>query len=294
MRVTELQVYPVKSLGGVSVGTSVVEPWGLAGDRRWGLVDDGGEMVTAREAHQLLALRAEPVEDGRIRLVARGDASILVDTPLGLGPVPINLSRQASAVPADEDVNDWLTGQVGRRVRLVWQEDPTARTVAEPMGGMPGDHLSLADAGPVLLTSQASLEQLNDWIEEDRSEQDGGEQDDGEQDGGEQDAGGLGRPGRLTMQRFRPNVVIDGGTPFEEDGWPTVRIGDVDFRTTMVCDRCVMTTIDPVSLLGGPEPIRTLARHRRWEGATWFGTRLVALGVGTVRVGDAVSPGIGV
>ena len=62
----------------------------------------------------------------------------------------------------------------------------------------------------------------------------------------------------------------------------------------MVCDRCVMTTIDPVSLLGGPEPIRTLARHRRWEGATWFGTRLVALGVGTVRVGDAVSPGIGV
>lgn len=282
MRVTELQVYPVKSLGGVSVGTSVVEPWGLAGDRRWGLVDEAGDMVTAREAHQLLALRAEQVDDGQIRLVAREGPSILVDTPLGLRPLPISLSRQDLAVPADEDVNDWLTGQVGRRVRLVWQKDPTARTVAEPMGGMPGDHLSLADAGPVLLTSQASLEQLNDWIEEDR----------GEQDGGEQDAGELERPGRLGMQRFRPNVVIDGGAPFEEDGWPTVRIGDVDFRTTMVCDRCVMTTIDPVSLLGGPEPIRTLARHRRWEGATWFGTRLVALGVGTVRVGDAVSPGI--
>ena len=277
MRVTDLQVYPVKSLGGVSVGTSVVEPWGLTGDRRWGLVDEAGDMVTAREAHRLLALRAEPVDDERIRLVDREGASILVDTPLGLGPVPISLSRQGFAAPADEDVNHWLTAQVGRRVRLVWQEDPTARTVAEPMGGMPGDHLSLADAGPVLLTSQASLEQLNDWIEEGAGWQDADEQD---------------RPGRLTMQRFRPNVAIDGGAPFEEDGWPTVRIGDVDFRTTMVCDRCVMTTIDPVTLLGGPEPIRTLARHRRWDGTTWFGTRLVALGVGTIRVGDAVSPGI--
>ena len=277
MRVTELQVYPVKSLGGVSVGTSVVEPWGLAGDRRWGLVDEAGDMVTAREAHQLLALRAEPVDDERIRLVDREGASILVDPPLGLGPVPISLSRQGFAAPADEEVNRWLTEQVGRRVRLVWQADPTARTVAEPMGGMPGDHLSLADAGPVLLTSQASLERLNDWIEEGAEWLDAGEQD---------------RPGRLTMRRFRPNVVIDGGAPFEEDGWPTVRIGDVDFRATMVCDRCVMTTIDPVTLLGGAEPIRTLARHRRWDGATWFGTRLVALGAGTVRVGDAVSPGI--
>ena len=277
MRVTELQVYPVKSLGGVSVGTSVVEPWGLTGDRRWGLVDEAGDMVTAREAHRLLALRAEPVDDERIRLVDREGTSILVDTPLGLGPVPISLSRQGFAAPADEEVNRWLTEQVGRRVRLVWQADPTARTVAEPMGGMPGDHLSLADAGPVLLTSQASLERLNDWIEEGAEWLDAGEQD---------------RPGRLTMRRFRPNVVIDGGAPFEEDGWPTVRVGDVDFRTTMVCDRCVMTTIDPVSLLGGAEPIRTLARHRRWEGATWFGTRLVALGAGTVRVGDAVSPGI--
>lgn len=276
MRVTELQVYPVKSLGGVSVGTSVVEPWGLTGDRRWGLVDEAGDMVTAREAHQLLALRAEPVDDERIRLVDREGTSILVDPPLGLGPVPINLSRQGFAAPADEDVNRWLTEQVGRRVRLVWQEDPTARTVAEPMGGMPGDHLSLADAGPVLLTSQASLERLNDWIEESAGWQDAVEQD---------------RPGRLTMQRFRPNVVIDGGAPFEEDGWPTVRIGDVDFRTTMVCDRCVMTTIDPVTLAGGKEPIRTLARHRRWDGRTWFGIRLVPLTPGEISIGDAVTGG---
>lgn len=92
------------------------------------------------------------------------------------------------------------------------------------------------------------------------------------------------------MLRFRPNVVIDGDIPFEEDAWPTVRIGDVELRTAEVCDRCVMTTIDPETLATGKEPIRTLARHRRWDGKTWFGTRLVPLGEGELRVGDEVVP----
>jgi len=62
------------------------------------------------------------------------------------------------------------------------------------------------------------------------------------------------------------------------------------FHNTMVCDRCVMTTIDPITLVGGKEPIRTLARHRRWDRKTWFGTRLVPLGTGTISVSDAIEP----
>jgi hypothetical protein len=94
----------------------------------------------------------------------------------------------------------------------------------------------------------------------------------------------------LDIVRFRPNVVIDGEEPFAEDAWPTVRIGSLTFRTTMVCDRCVMTTINPATLAGGKEPIRTLARYRGWDRKTWFGTRLVPLGTGTIRVGDPVEP----
>jgi uncharacterized protein YcbX len=95
----------------------------------------------------------------------------------------------------------------------------------------------------------------------------------------------------LDILRFRANVVVDGNEPFSEDDWPGVRIADVDFRTTMVCDRCVMTTLDPVTLDGGKEPIRTLARHRRWDGKTWFGTRLVRIGGGDrIGVGDPVVP----
>lgn len=290
MRVTQLRIYPVKSLGGGLVDESLVQPWGLAGDRRWALVDDAGDILTAREVHGLLALRAAIVDDETIRITAPSGESILVDTPLGLGPVPVSLSRQVFAAPADEDVNQWLSRQVGRRVRLVWQEDPIVRSISGAQGGMPGDLLSFADAGPLLLTSEASLAQLNAWVAEDVDTPDVPELD---PDDLSDEAPGDHGPEPLDMLRFRPNVVIDGDVPFAEDTWATVRIGEVELRTTMVCDRCVMTTIDPVTLAGGKEPIRTLARHRRWDRKTWFGTRLVALGGGSIRVGDEIAPGPG-
>jgi len=231
---------------------------------------------------------ADVVDEDTIRLTDRADgASILVDTPLGLGPVPVGVSRQPFLAPADEDVNLWLSDRVGTRVRLVWQEDPASRPISGARGGLPGETMSLADAGPLLLTSETSLAQLNAWIAADVDQPDVADIDPA--DLSDTSAGPVG--GGLEMLRFRPNVVVDGAEPFAEEGWPGVRIGDVEFRTTMVCDRCVMTTLDPVTLEGGKEPIRTLARHHRWDGKTWFGTRLVRTGGGhSIRVSDPVEP----
>lgn len=286
MKVTQLRIYPVKSLGGTEVESATVEPWGLEGDRRWGLVDQMGEKVTARELHALLGLQAQAIDDETIRIHA-GEESILVDTPLGLPPIPVSHSRQGFAPPADEDVSEWISERVGRPLRLVWQEDPQVRRVSGAHGGREGETLSLADAGPLLLTSQASLGQLEEWMAAEAGEPDPEGLDPDDISGTDEAAGAR---QRLSMLRFRPNVVIDGDIPFEEDAWPTVRIGDVEFRTAETCDRCVMTTIDPESLATGKEPIRTLARHRRWDGKTWFGTRLVPLGAGELWVGDEVVP----
>lgn len=288
MQVTQLRIYPVKSLGGADVESASVEPWGLEGDRRWGLVDQAGEKVTARELHALLGLRAEAVDEETIRIHA-GEDSILVDTPLGLPPIPVSHSRQGFAPPADEDVSEWISERVGRPLRLVWQEDPRVRRISGAHGGREGETLSLADAGPLLLTSEASLAQLEEWISAEAGDPDP-EGLDPDDISGATESPSDGAGSTLSMLRFRPNVVIDGGAPFEEDAWPTVRIGDVDFRTAEVCDRCVMTTVDPETLATGKEPIRTLARHRRWEGKTWFGTRLVPLGGGELRLGDEVVP----
>lgn len=274
MHVTDLWIHPVKSLGGQAIDSARVEPWGLEGDRRWGLVDPSGEKVTARDLHALLRLHAEQVDDETIRIHDGGE-SILVDIPLGLPPIPVSHARQGFAPPADQDVSEWISERVGRPLRLVWQEEPTQRRMSGAHGGLDGDTLSLADAGPVLLTSEASLAQLQEWVDARAAEDD--------------PAAGAASP--LSMIRFRPNVVIDGGEPFAEDGWGTLRIGEVRFRTAEVCDRCVMTTIDPETIVAGKEPIRTLARHRAWDGKTWFGTRLVPLDEGRIAIGDEVVPG---
>ncbi len=268
MKVTGLRTYPVKSLGGKRVDQASVEPQGLVGDRRWCLVDEGGEVITARECHSLLRLTAEMIDDHCLQVSDRGDGeSIRVQTPPAAQTVPISMSQLASASPADPEAGAWISERVGRPLRLVWQGDPASRAIAEEDGGRPGDVVSMADAGPLLLTTESSLTQLNDWI-----------------------SAGQDRADPLDMLRFRPNVVVDGDEPFAEDAWARVRVGSVDFRTTELCDRCVMTTLDPVTLGRGKEPIRTLAKHRRWDGATWFGIRLVPLGGGTINVGDAVTP----
>lgn len=291
MQVTQVRIYPVKSLGGTAVESARVEPWGLAGDRRWALVDEMGEKVTAREVNALLGLRAQVVDEETIRIHA-GEESILVDTPLGLPPVPVGISRQGFAPPADQDVSEWISERVGRPMRLVWQEDPQVRRMSGAHGGQEGETLSLADAGPLLLTSQVSLARLEEWMTDEVGDPDPEDLD--PDDISSTDVGsvmtGEGGPS-LSMVRFRPNVVIDGDEPFAEDTWATVRIGDVEYRTAETCDRCVVTTIDPETLERGKEPMRTLARHRRWDGKTWFGTRLVPLGDGELRLGDAVVPG---
>ncbi|MCU1537993.1 MAG: hypothetical protein JWP82_2344 [Humibacillus sp.] len=275
VRVTSLTAYPVKSLGGVDLEVARVGEQGLHGDRRWAVVDPEGAKVTAREEHALLGLRAEPLANGAVRLVSADGVPIEVAPPRDATPVPVRFSGQQEARPAGAEADAWLSERVGRPLRLVWQDDATHRPIRPEMGGAEGDRNSLSDAAPLHVTSQSSLRRLNDWVTEAALER------------GETPEEPLGH------DRFRPNIVVDGDEPFVEDSWGVVRIGDVPFRTTMVCDRCVMTTIDRSDLRGSKEPIRTLARHRRWAGATWFGVRLTPVlplaPDATIRVGDAVA-----
>ncbi|MGZ0711944.1 MOSC domain-containing protein (plasmid) [Coraliomargarita sp. W4R53] len=271
MQITRLRVYPIKSFAGNDVESAKVLPWGLEHDRRWALVSPDGEPVTAREANGLLGLSASPQPGGDLLLRDRDGATLNVAVPTDATPIDVGHSRQGAALPAGLDADTWLTSRIERSVRLVWQPDPHARVMDPSDGGNPGDHVSLADVGPLLLTSESSLAQLDRWSEPTTPPFD--------------------------MLRFRPNIVVDGvfDEPFAEDHWPFVQIGDARFRVSGTCDRCVMTTIDPKSLERGKEPIRTLAKHRRWDGKTFFGVWLVPqlAGVQTdivLNLGDAVVP----
>ncbi|MEV8266095.1 MOSC N-terminal beta barrel domain-containing protein [Microbacterium sp. NPDC076911] len=250
MKVTRLRVYPVKSLAGLDVDTAEVHPWGLEGDRRWAVVAPDGSPVTAREANQLLSLRATTLENGGLRIDSATD-SMHIDVPFHAESVAVGHAGQGTALPADAAANAWLSAQLARPVRLVWQSDPKRRAVDPTEGGLAGDHVSLADVAPLLLTSESSLTQLDEWTDAETAP--------------------------LDMVRFRPNIVVDGdpATPFAEDSWSRIQLGDVRLRVLGPCDRCVMTSINPSTLERGKEPIRTLAKHRRWDGKIWFGIWLV-------------------
>ncbi|MFC7385226.1 MOSC domain-containing protein [Sphaerisporangium rhizosphaerae] len=272
MRVTEINIYPVKSLGGVTVDTAAVEPWGLAGDRRWAVTAEDGQVHTARDLHAMLGMTATPAAAGAITLAAPGLAPIEVSPPVGGPRRPARFDRLDVAVGADEAADRWMSRALGTPARLVWLEDPRRRPVGPSHGGRPGDTMVLQDDGPLLLTSLASLRSLDDWIAQDAVER------------GEEP------PAALPMHRFRPNVVVDGGEPFAEDSWTRVRIGEVGYRFAEHCDRCVLTTIDTRTLTPGSEPVRTLSRHRKWDGRVFFGVRLIPEGPGEVRLGDQVTP----
>jgi uncharacterized protein YcbX len=281
MRLSSLHIYPIKSTRGLERDAAVVEPWGLEHDRRWMVVDETGQNITARTEQALFTITATPGLDGELLLTAPERPVLRVPAPVSGEPVTVGLSRLDRALSAGAAADAWVSAVLSRAARLVWLDDPQRRQVGTHHGGTSTDVMNLADAGPLLLTSTASLAQLNDWIAADLEGRSG-------KGGGQPD------PEPLPMMRFRPNVVIDADRagelrPFAEDTWATVRIGDVRFRTGELCDRCVMTTVDHRTLARGKEPIRTLARHRRRHGSTWFGSRLIPVTIGTIRVGDPVS-----
>jgi uncharacterized protein len=274
VRVSSLRVYPVKSTAGIDVLEAVVHPWGLENDRRWMVVDLDGTTVTAREHRRLLHVTATPRHGGAIELSTAGQENLHVEVPRRDVSVPLAISRLESGVSAGTAADDWLSRALEMPVRLVWLDDPRRRTVGASHGGRPGDALNLADAGPILLTSTSSLARLNDWLRQTADEC------------------GEPRPEPLPMVRFRPNVVVeDVDEPFGEDEWKLIRIGDVELRFAEHCDRCVLTTIDPVSLAGSKEPTRTLARHRQWDHAVFFGIRLIPVTTGVLRIGQPVELG---
>jgi uncharacterized protein len=271
-----LAVHPVKSTAVRHVLHADVEPWGLRDDRRWMVVDASGECVTAREQPALLTIRADtpttdPGLDVALRLHTPARQPLEVAEPHGPA-VPVTVhGRALDAVAAPHEAAAWLGALLGRDdLRLVHVHRPRP---LNPEHALPGEATAFADAYPVTLASAASLRRLDDWVTEGALER------------------GEDQRHPMAVERFRPNLVVDGDLePFEEDGWRRVRVGAVSFRVVKQVDRCVLTTIDPATLERGPEPIRTLARHRRRDGRTWFAMQLVPEVRGVVRVGDEVVP----
>jgi uncharacterized protein YcbX len=259
IRVSSLVIYPLKSCRGIEVDLATVGATGFEHDRRWMLVGEDGTFLSQREHHRLALVRVR-LEEDRFVLDAPGLPSLEVTMERGVGPT----SRvqvwddECAAIAEGEDAARWFTKHLGCSARLVRIASDEARPLGSSMA-QPGDHVSFADGFPFLLLSSASLDGLNHR---------------------------LSLP--VPMDRFRPNIVIDGCEPHAEDRWSRVRIGEVTFRFAKPCARCVVTTVDQNTGERRREPLRTLSTYRTVDGQVLFGQNLVHEGRGVVRVGDSV------
>lgn len=268
MRIRSLHTYPVKGAAGTAHESIGVGLKGLAGDRRWMIVDSGGRFVSQREIASLarLAVRSEP--DG-IALGIPGRAEMFVARPNGHDRLPVSIWRDdVDAAVVEGEADAALSDFLGQPVRLVHFDDRAFRHVSRDWIDREAP-VAFADGYPILVTSTASLDELNARLAATGAEP-------------------------VTMDRFRPNVVIEGAGPFAEDGWATIEIAGIVLDLVKPCARCVVTTIDQASgEKTGKEPLATLARfHRsgdpRAPGAL-FGWNAVPRGPGHLAVGQDVT-----
>ncbi|MBC9715965.1 MOSC domain-containing protein [Streptomyces sp. TRM66268-LWL] len=266
MNLHAIHVHPLKAARGFAPPSAVVEPWGLAGDRRWLLVDTDGRLVTQRGQRQLALVEPELTEDG-VRFAAPGREALSVAVPEPEGTVTVGVWQdKIEAVLAADEAHAWFSEYLQTDVRLVHLDDPATRRPIDPEFARPGETVSFADAYPLLLTTLASLDALNSLIAQ----------------------GDHADEGPLPMNRFRPNVVIAGAAPWAEDDFRRIAIGEVVFRVAKPCGRCVVTTTNQLTAERGKEPLRTLARHRRFGDELVFGQNLIPETTGTLHVGDPV------
>ncbi|MFF0298200.1 MOSC domain-containing protein [Kitasatospora sp. NPDC004615] len=283
-----LHVYPVKSMYRLSPSSAEVQPWGLAGDRRWMLVDAEGVALTQRDEPSIGQFRPVPSADGTsLTLTAPdGDAHTLLAPSLSTGAPEATVEvfgTRFSAATAAKETSAWLAEHLPAKlgeVRLVHLDRPEVSRPINPKYAGPDETVSMADGYPLLLTTSASLAELNARIAEDHP--------------GDERKGAA-----LPMERFRPNLVVSGTEPWAEDGWRRVRVGGLEFRVAKPCARCVVTTTDQESgERRGPEPLRALGRHHRFGQKLVFGQNLIPVRptpaaetaevLGTLTVGDEV------
>jgi len=262
LQLASIHLYPLKSAAGLSPEEWEVDAFGLRYDRRWMVVDAGGRFVSQR-THPRLALVRPALGPETLRLEADGVPALeLPLTPVRAALTTVVVWNSAcAAVWLGRPAARWISEVLDADCDLVYMPESTIRE-ANPVYAPPGSRVSFVDAYPFLMISQESLDDLNHRL-----------------------------PSPLPMNRFRPNLVIAGGEAFVEDRIPAFSVGELSFRVVKPCDRCVITTVDQATgQASGPEPVRTLATYRRWEGRVLFGQNVVHRGRGTLRRGCPLDP----
>ncbi|MEC5341774.1 YcbX family protein [Brenneria populi] len=257
--VTRLYIHPVKSMRGLQLSHAMVSASGLAHDRAFMITETDGTFITARQYPQMVLFTPALLPDGLFIAAPDGQTASVRFTDFISTPQPTEVwGNHFSAQTAPDVINNWLSRYFKRQVQLRWVGHEPSRRVKKH----PEVPLSFADGYPFLLINEASFQALRQRC-----------------------------PAGIKLEQFRPNLAIAGAEAFAEDGWQTIRIGEVIFDVVKPCSRCVLTTVSIERGRKHPtaEPLTTLQSFRTAEnGDVDFGQNLIARNTGIIRVGDTL------
>ena len=263
MYLQDIYVYPIKSLGGIKLETAKLEERGFQFDRRWMLVDRDGIFLSQRTFSKMALLQVELFSD-RLEVFEKCQPENRLNIPIeSTSDLLIDVTIWEDTVKGQvvvKEINNWFSEILGLDCRLVLMPESTKRRL-KPKYAVHGESVSFADGMPYLVIGQSSLNDLNVKLQE-----------------------------PVPMDRFRPNLVFNGGDPFVEGSWERVKIGEAVFKVTKPCARCLMVTVNQQTGVKGKEPLRTLATYRTFQNQVMFGQNMLLLEGSQIQVGDKIVP----
>ncbi|RZK19905.1 MAG: MOSC domain-containing protein [Hymenobacter sp.] len=267
---TGLFIYPVKSLGGISLPAADLTPQGLRHDRRWLIVDERNRFLTQREHAEMALLAVEAAYNGFLLRHRQRPDLLPLYIPFEATPEKTLFvtiwDDMVFAWRGAPEADEWLSDALGRACKLVYMSDMVRRDVEpdKPELNPAGTLVSFADGYPYLLASEESLAKLNAQLAE-----------------------------PVPMDRFRPNLVVRGAAADAEMQWINFQVAGNAFRSVRGCGRCIVTTIDQQTAQKNPatEPLRTLATYRKQGSKILFGQNVTGPTNGQLRVGDTLTLG---
>jgi uncharacterized protein len=256
--ISEINIYPIKSLGGISLSESLLEDRGLQYDRRWMLVDENNKFITQRKYSALallkVRLKGEVLE---VFNATHGEQRFTIGENTGEKMYVEIWDSTCQAVEVSKEANNYFSSYLNMKVKLVHMPDESLRQVDKDYAKNE-EIVSFADAFPILLIGQASLDDLNSRL-----------------------------PSPVPMNRFRPNIVVSTSVPFDEDTWGNFSLGNAKFSAAKPCARCVLTTVNQATGIKGIEPLKTLTQYRNFNNKVLFGQNLLFRGgESKIKIGD--------
>ena len=256
---SDIFIYPVKSLAGIRVENWEVVETGLKYDRQWMLIDENGQFLSQRRLPKMALIQTQ-LTDSELILSAPNFADFHLPLESKGGAIIQSTVWKdcCDATHVSNAADAWFSAVLEMPCQLVYLPIETKRGV-DLNYAIENDRVAFSDGFPFLIVSENSLSALNAELEK-----------------------------SIEMARFRPNLVISGCDAYAEDFWREIKIGEIDFRLPKPCSRCSVPAINPQTAEVTKEPLTTLSRLRKWQNKIYFGQNALHNSLGNLKIGQGV------